>query len=427
MSVMGVPSVGRGGARGRVPPPWGQPAGPGEALPVAYAGEGRPLFWLVLRGLLLTVLTLGLYRFWMKARVRRYYWSAVRIDGQPLEFAGTGLEMFRGFLIAVVFLAVYLGLLQLLLSWIGLAVWQSDAQVWLNLSFVAVLPLLYYAAFRARRYLLSRTRWRGIRFGMDRGAADYMLRALGWGLLAVATLGLLVPLMDFRLRCFVTDRTQFGSLRFRQEGSWTGFLRPWLWVYGAILVVAAGTWGLVRAPQNGGMVGVIVIGYLALLLAFLHYRVASFRYAVANTRLGATVRFASAVRTGRILGIYTVGGILTAIAVSVVTGLLGLLATGLLAALGLGDSLDAFLRGQLATREAAQVAAIAFTAAAYVLLWVVSGAFVAVLVTQPILAHYVETLAIEGRSEIEGALQRPEDRMTEAEGLADALDVGAAF
>src|ERR1700680_3803714 len=47
----------------------------------------------------LRILTLGVYHFWGKTEVRQRIWSAVRIDGEPLEYRGTGGELCRGFLI----------------------------------------------------------------------------------------------------------------------------------------------------------------------------------------------------------------------------------------------------------------------------------------------------------------------------------------
>ena len=52
----------------------------------------------ILNGLL-RILTLGVYHFWGKTEVRQRIWSAVRIDGEPLDYRGTGGELFRGFLI----------------------------------------------------------------------------------------------------------------------------------------------------------------------------------------------------------------------------------------------------------------------------------------------------------------------------------------
>ena len=45
----------------------------------------------------LTILTLGLWRFWMTTRLRRYYFSSVRIMGDPFEYTGNGLEKLIGY------------------------------------------------------------------------------------------------------------------------------------------------------------------------------------------------------------------------------------------------------------------------------------------------------------------------------------------
>jgi uncharacterized membrane protein YjgN (DUF898 family) len=410
MSVTAIPPIPRQHAR----------------LAVGYHGEGWPLLWLMLRGLALTALTLGVYRFWLKARLRRHYWSSIRVGGQPLEFTGTGVEMLLGFLIAVVFLAIYLGLINLFLAFIGLAVFQNQAA--LNLSILAVVPLVYYAAYRARRYLLSRTRWRGIRFGMEQGAIGYMVRALGYVVLAVVSLGLLVPLMDYRLRKYAVDRSWWGDMRFRQEGSWTGFLKPWLWVYASLGLVAGGlaATALLGVPAMGGLV---VIGVICGVIAVVHYSIATMRYAIGHTRLGDGVRFASGMRTGRVIGIYVVGSILISIIMSLVFAILSAIALGMASSLGLleniGDVFDYRPGGLMGDGDA--MLAVGATVVLYLLGLLLVSALSEVLIAQPLLQHYAETMALSGTGELDAAAQRPHDQMTEAEGFADALDVGAAF
>ncbi|MEM9196478.1 MAG: DUF898 family protein [Pseudomonadota bacterium] len=396
------------------------------ALDVAYTGEGRPLFWLTFKTLLLTFLTLGFYRFWMKARLRRFYWSSIRIGGQPLEFTGTGLEMLLGFLIAVVFLAIYLGIFNLLLTFAGMALFQTGA---FNLSFLAIIPLIYYAGYRARRYLLSRTRWRGIRFGMEKGAVDYMIRALGYSFLAIISLGFLVPLMDFRLRKFAVDRTWYGDLRFTQGGSWTGFLKPWLWVYAGIALIAVGTIGAVQF-EAVAMGFVLFVGYVLAIIAGVHYTVATMRYAIGTTRLGEGVRFSSQVSTSRIIGIYVVGSLLVSIIMSGVLLVMVAIAAGVANSLGmLGDLWTMFEGGYLAEppSETMTYLMLGLGIAAYAIGILIFLALNEVFISQPLLQHYVETVELHNGAELDLAAQRAQDKMTEAEGFADALDVGAAF
>ena len=145
-----------------------------DVLHGAYRGEGGRLFWLALGTGVLTLLTLGIYRFWAKARIRRYLWSATAPGGNPFEYTGTGLEKFLGFLVAVVILAAYLGILNVVLLFLGFSVitggdpndpmvmFQQVLVLYINLF--ALIPLIFFAQYRARRYLLSRTCWRGVRF-----------------------------------------------------------------------------------------------------------------------------------------------------------------------------------------------------------------------------------------------------------------------
>ena len=90
-----------------------------------FSCDNSKLFWLVVWTGALTVVTLGIYRFWARTRLRRYIWSSIMPGGDSFEYTGTGLEKFLGFLIALVFLAVYLGLLQVVLSFVGFNLWGA--------------------------------------------------------------------------------------------------------------------------------------------------------------------------------------------------------------------------------------------------------------------------------------------------------------
>lgn len=80
-----------------------------------YRGTRGELFPLAISVALLTFVTLGIYRFWGKTRIRKYIWSSTVGDGDAFEYTGTGLEKFLGFLVAIVALAIYLGVVQMLL------------------------------------------------------------------------------------------------------------------------------------------------------------------------------------------------------------------------------------------------------------------------------------------------------------------------
>ena len=66
----------------------------------------RPgLLKLTLVNLLLNIVTLTIYRFWARTNVRKHIWACVHINGQPLEYTGKGIELFKGALIVFACLA----------------------------------------------------------------------------------------------------------------------------------------------------------------------------------------------------------------------------------------------------------------------------------------------------------------------------------
>src|SRR5258705_6215321 len=68
----------------------------------AYDGRLGELYGIFIVNLLLSIVTLGFYRFWGKTRIRRYIWSRLSLSGDAFEYTGTGGELFIGFLIVVV-------------------------------------------------------------------------------------------------------------------------------------------------------------------------------------------------------------------------------------------------------------------------------------------------------------------------------------
>lgn len=389
---------------------------------------GAEVFWLALRTGLLTVATLGIYRFWAKTRIRQMFWAGTELDGDRFEYTGTGLEKFKGFLIAVVFLAVYLGLLQMVLLFLGISVLrepQSGAEALAQvggfyLIFLAILPFILFASYRARRYRMSRTRWRGIRFGMDSAAWGYVWRALGHGLLTVLTLGLLWPRMTWHLEKYLTDRTYFGTARLVQGGRWPdlyGAMRHLLIGLGILFV---GTIVGVAAGQVGLAVLAGVIGTFWAAVGLVHYRVQSFAYLTRHKQLDGQVTFDARPRTESVIYAYIVGGLLAGL----VTALLVAIFAAVVAAMvGVYFDLGAPDFG-LRTPGVAEVAVAAL---GYLGSLAIGAAVVMALITRPVIAHYTATLAVRDTGALAAIRQRAFDAGADAEGFADALDVGGAL
>lgn len=396
--------------------------------PARYSGARGPLFRLALTTGLLTVFTLGIYRFWAKTRIRRYVWSSSSLDGDTLEYTGTGLEKFLGFLVAVVVLAVYLGLVQLALFYFGLHFVfdpQTEAEVLMQMgvfyiSFFAVLPLMLFARYRSRRYMLARTRFRGIRFGMDNAAWGYVWRALLHGLLSVLTLGLLLPRQTFWLAKYKTDRSHYGDRSFVQGGRWTALYPPMAGFLLPVAVFAFFVVHIVMSARNGGGPNAAAMAVLPILtmisggFAYVYYRVHTFRYLTSHTTLGGAVAFRAEPRTGRVIGIYALG--------SLAAGLIGAMVFAVVTA-----AVTAVVGGVVGAGQAPSVLGLALVAAMYLGAFALIGALLLVYFTQPLIAHVTETLSVLNPAALDAVGQRQSDPGADAEGFAEALDVGGAL
>ena len=399
--------------------------------------DGPSLFWLALKTAILTVLTVGFYRFWMITRLRRHYWNAIRIQGDPLEYTGTGLEKILGFLVAIIILAVYLGLVNIGLTFLGMSFLSNDPLA-MNISILAAMPLFFYAAYRARRYIMARTRWRGIRFGMDHGAWGYTGRALWYWFLTIITGGLLYPYMQFKLAKYMADRTWFGDLKFHQNGSWVGLFAYWVWLYIALGLIGLAIWGMYADRDNPAttvVAGIIAfVGYISLFVMMMRYEVVVFRYLWSNRTLGEA-SFENDIAPGKIISVYLVGTLLVAIC-TILISIVVLLLAGLAAAFVLGidnisqvQEFDAVLAESMAN-PMQSIPAIAVTAALlYIILFAVPFAFSQIFITRPILQRKAEAMVIHEAQVLTQSRQREHDHAAEAGGFADALgvDVGAGF
>jgi uncharacterized membrane protein YjgN (DUF898 family) len=282
-------------------------AAPGSAF--EFTGTWREYLPIALTNLLLMIVTLGIYRFWAKARERRYLWSRTRFIDDSLEWSGTGKEMFIGFLVVMLVLLPTFLVLRfvaqalVLRGQVGLA-----AVLGLGL-YVGFFYLIGVAKFRALRYRLSRTWWHGIRGGSDNGGWGFGLQYIGKTFAGVALFWLLVPWSMVSLWNDRWNKMSFGQHPFEARANTNGLFARWLLIYlvpfVGLIVLAIGATGvqeLFDPNREGGATVVMtavlmVLGfYLAILLVSLSYYAAFYRQVAEATSVGG-VEFAFTART----------------------------------------------------------------------------------------------------------------------------------
>jgi uncharacterized membrane protein YjgN (DUF898 family) len=394
-----------------------------EVARVSYVPTSS-LLLLLLKNAGLTLVTLGIYRFWAKTALRRFFWGSIRIGDEPLEYTGRGIELCIGFLII---LAVFVGfaLVQGLIQFLVL-ISPFAAGTLQVINIVAFLLLVQAAIFRARRYRLSRTRWRGIRAGQDGSTWRYLGLGVGYGLLTLVTLGLAAPWARVALERYIMINTRFGDRHFSFEATGRRLLPIWLRFYGAVLVVVVLAALLeyaniaylmqnkdpkdpllptIMAQFAGFYLLLILVGGLGSVI----YRVAEFRYFTSCTSLGEA-RFRSAARGWRVALIPVVFflGIMVVFILAAVPTFLILHTAGPVVEKGAPLPPAFFVSGV--------VVAVIFFAISYVLsyLWLYV----------PILKHLCRTFEVRNIAFVESIVQSSVPAPRFGEGLADAFDIG---
>src|SRR5712671_2599103 len=273
---------------------------PSVALPnrVSFFDRRSDFRRLVFRGALLEFVTVGFYRFWLATDIRRHLWSHTSVEGDAPEYTGTAKELFLGFLFALAILAP----IYLVYFVIGLEAerWKAFASTPLAIFFYV---FFQFAIYRARRYRLTRTVWRGVRFWMGGSGLNYAWRVALWSLFVSITLGIALPWRQAALERFKMKHTFYGDLagHFAATGG-ALFKRGWLlWLATALVVVLP---AVVATTKSSGRIAA-AFGVAAFILPFIYgaYKAIEWRWWVSGIRFG-DVSFESDLRRGAMIGLY---------------------------------------------------------------------------------------------------------------------------
>jgi len=272
----------------------------GDDRAIRFTGTWREYLPIAATNALLIVCTLGIYRFWATARQRRYLCSRTHVIDDSLEWTGTGKEMFFGFLIVVTVLAPFFLFIQFVYPALLARGKIGPAAAILALFYVALTFFGGFARFRALRYRLSRTYWHGIRGGSDISGWKYGGNHLGRYALTYATIFIIFPWAMTRLWSARWSAMSFGPLRFDARGFTAEGLKDyWGLLYAIPLLLVAFAFLMTRlgggfaVPEARGFglailfIGLFFMFYVVIPLLTLNWFAAYYRNAAAVTRLGS--------------------------------------------------------------------------------------------------------------------------------------------
>jgi len=261
--------------------PPGPSAAPGARRRPSFHGSGATLFGIHLVNVLFTIATLGVYYFWGKTRIRRYVFGQSAFDGDRFAYHGTARELLLGFAKAFVVFFVPIVFLTVVRDVLDVdPTIKGTAALLISLLFLAFIPV---AMVGARRYRLSRTSWRGIRFSFRGHAIEFVKIFIKGSFLTGLTFGLYYPFFLTKRQAFMVSNSYFGSERFDFEGRGRELFGPFL--LSVILTL----------PTLG--------------LCWIWFLARKRRFFWEHTRFGAA-RFASSVTGAALLGLWVVNALL---------------------------------------------------------------------------------------------------------------------
>lgn len=176
---------------------------------IRFDGTAMDLAMIMLRNVLLSLVTIGVYRFWGRVNARRYLWQHVQVGEHRLAYTGTGGELLRGF-------AKLVGLILGVLVVAGLLSKISPAlDLLVTPLYLAATPA---AVFGAMRYRLSRTSLRNIRFGLGGSIAEFVQLSMKGLILSVLSLGFYWPRYQHAKNAYLVGHITWGTQPFRYDG-----------------------------------------------------------------------------------------------------------------------------------------------------------------------------------------------------------------
>jgi uncharacterized membrane protein YjgN (DUF898 family) len=177
-----------------------------------FYGKGGEFFGIIIVNWLLTMITLGFYYPWAKAKQLNFLYGSTSLNNDRFSFHGNGKEMFIGFIKAILVFAIIYGLSIMF-------IYMQMPITGILLLYAGILGIIPLAIHGSYRYRMSRTSWRGIRFGYRGNRNEFMVSFYKWILFTLVTLGIYGAWLSINVRRYVMSNVKMGDVSFKYEAN----------------------------------------------------------------------------------------------------------------------------------------------------------------------------------------------------------------
>ncbi len=180
-----------------------------------FTGTASEYFKIWIVNIALTILTLGIYSAWAKVRNNRYFYGNTRLMGSAFDYHAEpgriliGRLIVFGLFVAHNFAASYLPI----------------ASMVLTIVFALVIPWL---AIKSMQFRARNSSYRNIRFNFKSDYGEALMTYVGYGLLALVTLGIAYPHFVYKRKEFAIKHSRYGNTHFKFSATSWGFYKIYL-------------------------------------------------------------------------------------------------------------------------------------------------------------------------------------------------------
>ncbi len=198
---------------------------------MSFTGSGGEYFRIWIVNIALTIVTLGIYSAWAKARRLEYFYRNTRLGGSGFDYHGTPIAILKGRIIGAILFGAY----------------SFSARLgprYLLGSIVVIALVMPFLLNRALRFRFANSSYRGVRFGFHGSTAEAYRVFLLWPLAALLTLGILWPVAHRRIKQYEHAHATYGRTPFNigvKIAPFYGvYVAAWLMMTATVLMAGAG-------------------------------------------------------------------------------------------------------------------------------------------------------------------------------------------
>jgi uncharacterized membrane protein YjgN (DUF898 family) len=209
-----------------------------DPLRFQFAGTGGEYFRVWIVNLVLSILTLGIYSAWAKVRREQFFHRNTVLAGSGFDYHGDPKAILKGRLIAWTLFAL-----------MGLS--QKFNPMLYGILVLCSIPIVPWLLMRSLKFRAANTSYRGLRFHHRGTYGGALVAFVAHGFAAMVSLGLWLPMLMRAIRRFQLDNLSFGGTKFECNPPAGGFFGAYF-IAGLLALAPIALMALLLMPLLSG-------------------------------------------------------------------------------------------------------------------------------------------------------------------------------